>query len=53
MFWKQTKNSDLKNDVVKQKHGSMDCFSPQKWEVNACYMWTGYSVFGFTDIQPC
>ena len=30
--------------MVKQKHGSMDCFSPQKWKVNACYVWPGYSV---------
>ena len=31
----------------------LDSFSPQKWEVNACSMWSGYPVFGFTDIQLC
>ena len=28
-------------------------FPPQKREVNTCSMWSGYSVFGFTDNQPC
>ena len=31
----------------------LDCFSPQNWEVNTCSLWPSYSVFGFTDIQPC
>ena len=29
----------------------LDSFSPQKCEVNARSTWSGYSVFGFTDIQ--
>ena len=28
----------------------LDSFSPQKWKVNTCSLWSGYSVFGFTDI---
>ena len=24
----------------------LDSFPPQKWEVNACSIWSGYSVFG-------
>ena len=31
----------------------LDSFPPQKWEVYACSMWSGYLVFGFTDDQPC
>ena len=27
----------------------MNSFSPQKWKVNTCFMWSGYSVFRFTD----
>ena len=30
----------------------MESFPPQKWDVNAYSMWSGYSVFGFTDSQP-
>ena len=31
----------------------MDSFPPQKWEVYACSMWSGYLVVGFIDDQPC
>ena len=31
----------------------IDYFSPQKWEVNACFMWSSYSVVEFIDNQPC
>ena len=31
----------------------LDSFSPQKWEVDACAMWSVYSVLGFTDNHPC
>ena len=31
----------------------LDSFPPQKWEVKACSMWSGYSVFKFIDSQPC
>ena len=31
----------------------LDSFTHQKWEVNACAMLLGYSVFGLTDIHPC
>ena len=31
----------------------LDSFSSQKLVVNACSMLSGYSVFRFTDIQPC
>ena len=29
----------------------MESFPPQKWDVNAYSMWSGYSVFRFTDSQ--
>ena len=29
----------------------MNSFPTQKQEVNACFVWSGYSVFGFTDNQ--
>ena len=31
---------------------ALDYFSPQKWKVKACSMWSGYLVFGFNDIRP-
>ena len=31
----------------------LDSFPTQKWEVNACFIWSGYSVLEFTNNQPC
>ena len=31
----------------------LEFFPPQKWDVNAYSMWSSYSMFGFTDSQPC
>ena len=40
-----TSKNELK--IASAKTKVLDSFPPQKWEVS------GYSVFRFTDIQPC
>ena len=65
MFLKQTKisyysdviDAAIKNELkmmwLSRKTKLLDSFSPQKWEVSGCSMWSGYSVFGSTNIQSC
>ena len=62
MSWKQTKSFNF-SDVIYTTSKSelkimiwlnrntkvLHSISPQKWEVNACSIWSGYSVFRFVS----
>ena len=46
-----TSKTELKMMWLRRNTKVLDSFYPSKWEINACSMWWGYSMFKFIDFQ--